>query len=122
MTDYAFSAGSAVDHADHIWEEWHAYLSADVPADVDPNAMGICCHTCRTVVIDSPVTDFVITECPDHGVKVCSDRASFVHYVAVVREGCRAGSVDHLIAHIADGTDCWTCCGRMVIDPYGILD
>jgi hypothetical protein len=27
---------------------------------------------------------------------------------------------DHF--HAETGTDCWRCCGQMVIDPYGELD
>jgi hypothetical protein len=42
--------------ADHIGEEWHAYVSdiADAPAYVDGNSTGWCCHTCETVFVDMP--------------------------------------------------------------------
>jgi hypothetical protein len=45
---------SPVDHADHIWEEWHAYVCdiSDAPSFVDGNSTGVCCHTCQTIVID----------------------------------------------------------------------
>lgn len=49
---YTFVTGDAVAHSDHIWEEWSAYLSCgDLPETVDRNAAGICCHTCRTIIL-----------------------------------------------------------------------
>lgn len=51
---YTFTTGSPVAHATHCWEEWHAYLTDELPEDVSLDASGICCHTCSTIVIDTP--------------------------------------------------------------------
>jgi hypothetical protein len=77
-------------------------------------------------------TEYLVTSCPDHGVKVCSDRASFIAYVEMslaCDHGYRwsaDGSINSLSHHdhfhAETGTDCWRCCGQMVIDPYGELD
>lgn len=40
-------------HADHTWEEWHAYVSSNVPEHIGNAASGICCHTCRVIIVDS---------------------------------------------------------------------
>ena len=45
-------APKAVDHADHLWEEWHAYLSETVPEGADLNSTGIYCHDCQLVIVD----------------------------------------------------------------------
>lgn len=74
---------------------------------------------------DTTVSEFVITECPDHGVKVCSDRASAIRYVSLARACWDDGSTDahgHYMAHIAWGHDCWVCCDKCTIDPSDILD
>lgn len=50
-------------HADHIWEEWHAYVNdiTDAPEGVNGDSTGICCHTCQTIVVDpTPATDALI--------------------------------------------------------------
>jgi hypothetical protein len=67
--------------------------------------------------------EYVVTDCPDHGVKVTSDFASFRVYVDAARE-CDPRTVDHTRAHgrLAPGVSCWECCPKMVIDPYGFLD
>jgi hypothetical protein len=48
-----------IEHADHNWEEWHAYLATGpFPTGVDNTATGICCHTCSVVALDeTPATD-----------------------------------------------------------------
>lgn len=54
-TTYRFTTSAdarAVDHANHIWEEWHAYLSADVPEYVSANGSGFCCHDCHLVIVE----------------------------------------------------------------------
>lgn len=40
------------DHAEHAWEEWHAYLSSDHPEWVNADDTGVCCHTCGVVIVD----------------------------------------------------------------------
>lgn len=57
---FAPAAELPITHADHNWEEWHAYLSTDetraeFPPHVDDNSTGICCHDCQTIVVDQPV-------------------------------------------------------------------
>lgn len=44
---------NVVEHADHIWEQWNAYLASELPENVDRNATGICCHTCSLVIVDA---------------------------------------------------------------------
>jgi hypothetical protein len=48
---------SVIDHAQHLWEEWHAYLSCDdeLPEWVDGDASGICCHSCSVIVVESSI-------------------------------------------------------------------
>lgn len=53
MSAYTYTTGSPVSHAAHTWEEWHAYLAAELPEDVSRDATGICCHTCKVVVVDT---------------------------------------------------------------------
>lgn len=48
---YTFTYGSPVEHAGHVWEEWHAYLG-EYPESATANDSGICCHTCRTIIIE----------------------------------------------------------------------
>lgn len=43
---------SFLPHAHHAWEEWHAYLSSEYPEWVSANDTGVCCHTCRLVIVD----------------------------------------------------------------------
>lgn len=46
------NATSVVAHADHVWEQWHAYLTDELPEGIDRAASGICCHTCGLVIVD----------------------------------------------------------------------
>lgn len=53
--DYRFTTSAdarAIDHADHNYEEWHAYLAADAPEWVTGNATGVCCHDCRLIIVE----------------------------------------------------------------------
>jgi len=56
---YSFVTKTAepiVDHAEHTYEEWHAYLSgADLPSWVLGSDTGICCHTCETIIVDQVI-------------------------------------------------------------------
>lgn len=87
---------------------------------------------------ETTAPEFIVTECPDHGVKVTADYASFVQYVSLAL-GCDAerrgdlvvfgiaanpGTVTraHADWHEAEGTSCWSCCNRMTVDPHGLLD
>lgn len=57
---YAFTTTATtpvVEHADHIWEEWHAYLADELPEQFDREDSGLCCHTCHLVIVDQPTTD-----------------------------------------------------------------
>lgn len=47
-------ASKPVDHADHAWEEWHAYLSCDdnLPGWIDGDDSGLCCHDCQVIVVE----------------------------------------------------------------------
>ena len=56
------TAGKPVDHAEHVWEEWNAYLAAELPEGVSRNDTGLCCHTCETIVVDRP-TGFYCSHC-----------------------------------------------------------
>lgn len=112
-TNATYSPGTSAECRVHMFGERDGFRYITMPDGTNTKV--------PAAWVTPDASEYVITDCPDHGVKVCSDRASFVHYVAVVRNGCRPGSVDHMIAHVADGTDCWTCCTDMVIDPHGIL-
>lgn len=61
---------------------------------------------------------YVLTACPDHGTKECADYASSAHYVDVIRV-CHhdRDRAFHLIDHASEGSDCWSCCSKMEIDP-----
>lgn len=52
---YGFTTSAderVIDHAEHAIEEWHAYLSSEYPEWVTPDATGVCCHTCSTIIVD----------------------------------------------------------------------
>jgi hypothetical protein len=52
---YRFTTHAAVtDHADHVWEEWHAYVCdlSDAPEWVTGDMSGLCCHTCQLIIVD----------------------------------------------------------------------
>lgn len=68
-----------------------------------------------------PAGPFIVTECPDHGIKECADRPSFANYVTVARQ-CHnvADDLHREIAHPA-GISCWSCCDKMVVDPDDVL-
>lgn len=77
----------------------------------------------------APVSIF-ITECPDHGIKATSDEATARACVSFARQDAfeialfeRHGVADqHDAEYHDDGTDCWVCCEKMVIDPHGVFD
>lgn len=47
------ASNTLVQHADHLWEEWKAFYSAEWPDfPIDGNATGICCHTCHLVIVE----------------------------------------------------------------------
>jgi hypothetical protein len=57
-TGYTYTdTASVIEHAEHIWEEWHAYTdySDEKPAELDGNASGICCHTCSLIIVESSI-------------------------------------------------------------------
>lgn len=67
---------------------------------------------------------FTITKCQTHGTREVADLASLAAYVAVSGACRREVSNDprgHRDMHTAEGTDCWTCCPDMVLDPNNIL-
>ena len=80
----------------------------------------------------TPSTEYLVTACPEHGVKCVSNRASFIAYVEAARacdggyywnaDGSMTSMHFHDAWHRQSGHDCWRCCSEMVIDPYGILD
>lgn len=125
MTTYTYSHTATVaDHADHVWEEWHAYVcdTAEGPEYVNGDSAGLCCHTCRLIIVETgrPAPEYVITDCAEHGVKVTGDGKSHATYVALAHACHDDGSTDshgHYMAHVAHGTDCWVCCDNMTIDP-----
>lgn len=50
---YTTSADAQITaHADHAWEQWHAYLSSGVPDHIGQDASGVCCHTCQLIIVD----------------------------------------------------------------------
>lgn len=63
---------------------------------------------------DTP--EFLVTTCPDHGVKVAGDLASAQHYRSLAR-GCHTlrESVFHQTDHRIHGEDCWSCCEKMEV-------
>jgi hypothetical protein len=78
-----------------------------------------------------PATEFVVTECHAHGVKVASDYTSFEEYVRVAYEddyGWMFDTVNHTIARLphaaawdaANGCEPWRCCVDMIIDPASL--
>jgi hypothetical protein len=79
----------------------------------------------------STETTFVVTACPAHGTRECSDLASLRVYVEAAFS-CDFGYVwvngtctttdAHDAYHAREGHDCWRCCADMVIDPEGVLD
>lgn len=50
---YTFTRGDLSAHftCEYV-EEWHAYLSADLPVWADGNDSGLCCHSCLVVAVD----------------------------------------------------------------------
>lgn len=44
-----------VAHAEHNVEEWHGYVNdlSDAPEYVNGDSSGLCCHDCRTIIIDT---------------------------------------------------------------------
>lgn len=59
------------------------------------------------------MTDYLITECPNHGTTATSDLASARLYTRAAR-GCRdAGAHSH-----EPGVSCWHCCESQVIRRY----
>jgi len=67
---------------------------------------------------------FLISECPSHGDKACPDVRSLAVYVAAASACQTEVSTDphgHMLAHIAEGTDCWVCCPDNVLDPTDVL-
>ena len=51
--EYTFdTSGSVLDHREHNWEEWHAYLAADMPEWVQATAQGFICHDCHSVTVE----------------------------------------------------------------------
>lgn len=68
-------------------------------------------------------TEFLVTSCPNHGVRVTSDFYSALVYVeaALVCLTMLLNTDDHALTHL-DQTDCWVCCDQMVIDPHGMFD
>lgn len=65
-------------------------------------------------------TEYVVTECPNHGVKVCGDIASMQVYVQAANACITAPP--HLDEHRYNGEDCWICCPAMIVDPHGVFD
>jgi len=67
-------------------------------------------------------TDFIVTDCPTHGVKVVSDLESFKVYASMALE-CATGRAyaDHTVWHAVEGHDCWVCCDDMTIDPDSLI-
>ena len=67
-------------------------------------------------------TAFLVTTCPNHGVKVTGDLASQAVYTDVAR-ACRHENhfdpVGHIIDHLGDPSDCWECCPDMRIADTG---
>lgn len=51
------NATNIVEHAEHIFEHWNAYLADELPANVSRDATGICCHSCELVIVDVPLRD-----------------------------------------------------------------
>lgn len=72
----------------------------------------------------------IITECADHGVKSAANLDTARLCVRIAREDAhevavfnRAGAPSmHAREYHDDGTDCWVCCEKMVIDPQGVFD
>lgn len=67
MTAYRYThrrAERMIDHADHTWEEWHAYVCdlTDAPEWVTGDSTGLCCHTCELVIVDQAPTDLSVDE------------------------------------------------------------
>lgn len=75
--------------------------------------------------IATAVSEFVVTECPEHGVTVASDYPSARVYV-IAATSCHGFSfsdhLNHHLHHVAEGTDCWACCDAVRIDPHGHFD
>ena len=64
-------------------------------------------------------TEFIVTDCLHHGVKVTTDETSAYVYTLAAR-ACRVEFLSnpaHAADHAHEGTDCWCCCVSMVIDP-----
>lgn len=55
MANYMYvRSNTALPHADHNREDWHGYLNdlTDAPEWVGSGAEGVCCHTCRVIVVE----------------------------------------------------------------------
>lgn len=69
-------------------------------------------------------SEYVITDCPDHGVKVVEDWHSFRVYVELARacedDRFNQYDVEHTVWHAASGHECWVCCDMMRINPHEI--
>lgn len=88
------------------------------------------CTQCGMVSNRLADEEIVVTECEDHGVKTSNDYLTARTAVRFAREDAheigvftRAGAPElHDEAYHDDGTNCWVCCDKMVIDPQGIFD
>lgn len=52
VTVAGVTSSRTVDHSSHIYETWAAYVSSVDLAWVNGSDSGLCCHTCRAIVID----------------------------------------------------------------------
>lgn len=66
------------------------------------------------------MSNYLVTQCADHGVTVAPDQASATNYVRVASLcASHAGTPAHDNAHRHNGTSCWTCCPQMRVALHG---
>jgi hypothetical protein len=61
-------------------------------------------------------TDLLVTDCPDHGVKVTTDLTSQAVYSGLAYSCSHEMEFDpkgHALDHAVAGDDCWACCPKM---------